>query len=506
MRTSSLTCLVAVVGLGASFSCSTGGDGGFISGASSGGTSSIFAVGGSGSGPSIVTQKPDNFVDLSGEPATPGCGDGVLAEDEACDDNNTDSGDGCLANCRQVEWGYSCVPAGEPCHQIARCGDGVMAFPELCDDGNTKAGDGCSPSCKYEIGYKCDGTPSTCTPTTCGDGNMEGAESCEDGNTMPFDGCSSDCQNEPKCGEGPCTSACGDGIVLNEECDDGNQISGDGCSSDCKEEPGFTCKTPPLGDSMTVPLVVRDFDAGGDFEKSAEFATGLNYANQGLLKDRLEGGARKPVLAATTGTYDGSPGKNSGIASAQSFAQWYDDAASGPNKHNATLATKLNLFLNDDQTAYVNRYGKDGDGLTSTQYMRTKRISCGQVGKEDHDAEGNVLPCTVCYYDPDPSTPECDQHQATECETNPNFMECVKSQSGDQWEGVVLDVAFDGNPIFFPADSMKPYSPNTTSQISGNYDPSWPATPGNHNFSFTTEVRYWFQYDSNTKYQLRFVG
>src|SRR5215831_11570044 len=36
-------------------------------------------------------------------PAPPGCGDGVLAKDEACDDGNTVSGDGCAANCLATE-------------------------------------------------------------------------------------------------------------------------------------------------------------------------------------------------------------------------------------------------------------------------------------------------------------------------------------------------------------------------------------------------------------------
>ena len=91
------------------------------------------------------------------------------------------------------------IPVGKPCHRVARCGDGVLVLPELCDDGNTKAGDGCSATCKVELGFKCSGSPSVCTPTKCGDKIVEGAESCDDGNTVPFDGCSADCQSEPNC-------------------------------------------------------------------------------------------------------------------------------------------------------------------------------------------------------------------------------------------------------------------------------------------------------------------
>lgn len=509
MRTSFPSSLLIGLGLVATFACSTGGGSGVvpstnppIKNSSSGGSSGIFGTN-TGVGSTLGTKL--NIPDYSTEPAPPGCGDGILTDDESCDDGNKESGDGCLANCKGVEHGYSCVPAGQACRQIARCGDSVQAFPELCDDGNTEAGDGCSPTCKYEIGYKCEGT--VCSRTTCGDGVQEGAESCEDGNTMPFDGCSSDCQNEPQCGEGACTSACGDGIVLGEECDDGNQTDGDGCSSECKVEEGYTCRSPELGDMMQVPMVVRDFDAGADFEKGGAFAMNLNFANQGLLKDKLEGPERKPVLRSTTGTFNGSPGKDSGIASADSFAQWFDDGASGPNKHNGTIASKLNLYLNEAGTAYVNRYGNKGDGLTDAQYKQMGQpLSCGEVGKEDHDAEGNVIPCTSCYYDPDPSTPECDQHQATLCEDNPDVVECVKSADGRQWTGTIVAASYDGNPTFFPADAIEPFSPSSTTQISGHYDPTWPEQKGLHNFSFTTEVRYWFEYDDATTYNLNFVG
>src|SRR5438876_6407974 len=93
------------------------------------------------------------------------CGDGVLTQDEACDDGNTVSGDGCSSDCRTVEPGYSYIPVRKPCHRVARCGDGVLVPPELCDDGNAKAGDGCSATCKVELGFKCSGSPSACTPT-----------------------------------------------------------------------------------------------------------------------------------------------------------------------------------------------------------------------------------------------------------------------------------------------------------------------------------------------------
>ncbi len=448
--------------------------------------------------------NPDEMTDA---PPPAGCGNGELTSDEACDDGNMVSGDGCAANCLVVEVGYSCPTAGEPCMPIAVCGDGVLVSPELCDDGNADAGDGCSPTCKYEAGWKCDGSPSSCSRTICGDGVIEGAETCEDGNAMPFDGCSALCQNEPKCTVGSgCTSTCGDGVVVNEDCDDGNNIDGDGCSKDCIEEDGYDCKAPDLGATMNVPLIVRDFNAGGDFEKAASFATGLDYANQGLLKPALEGDRRRPALASTTGTYNGTAGKDSGIASAASFAMWYDEsaAASVNTRSGSTLATTLTLFLNEDGTAYVNRYGNKGDGLTAAKYEQTQTQNCISAAQVARDETGEIMGCYACYYDSNPSTPQCeDGPQACNIGGQiPTRCELV----GTTYMGTVVLASYDGNPLFFPADAIKPYSPSAEGQVSGNYDPSWPRDGATHNFSFTSEVRYWFQYDRATNYRLRFVG
>lgn len=453
-----------------------------------------------------------NPNDTINAPPPAGCGNGELTRDEACDDGNKTAGDGCAANCLAVEVGFSCPTAGQPCMPIAVCGDGMLVSPELCDDGNTAAGDGCSPTCKYEPGWKCTGTPSVCSRTVCGDGVIEGAESCEDGNATPFDGCSALCQNEPKCTVGSgCTSSCGDGVVVNEGCDDGNNTDGDGCNKDCKVEDGYTCKAPDLGESMKVPLIVRDFNAGGDFEKAASFATGLDYANQGLIKTELEGDRRRPVLAGTTGTYNGTAGKDSGITSAASFAMWYDETApaSGNTRNGSPLVTSLTLFLNEDGTAYVNRFGNNGDGLTPTTYERTQDQTCISASQVAYDDAGEVMPCWACYYDGDPGTPACDGGGKPQACNIANQEPTRCALVGTNYVGTVVLASFDGNPLFFPADAIAtPWSPSTTAQISGNYNPSWPADPTgkNHNFSFTSEVRYWFQYKAATNYHLRFVG
>lgn len=441
----------------------------------------------------------------------PTCGDGIVQVGEQCDDKNS-SYPGCNATC-QLESGYKCPFAGAPCVPV--CGDGILISPaEQCDPAAKipNVATACSADCSVKPGWVCDAT--SCRQTSCGDGKIEGSEGCDSGskNNDLGDGCTGTCMAEPTCpaGGGACSTKCGDSLVLgSEKCDDGNAVSGDGCSATCDFEAGFTCTQPPLGDTMVVPMVVRDFNGGGDFEKAAAFATGLNYANQGLLKGSLDAQGLKPELNGTTGTYNGTAGQDSGIASAASFAQWYKDAASGPNAYHGTLATTLNLYLNKAGNAYVNRFGVNGDGLTSAQYLRTHTNQCGTANQSNHDADGNPILCTACYYnatDPLNLTP-CTQIDTTPCQTDATYTgECVVN--GNAYIGTFLDAAFDGNPLFFPADSLTPANPAVAAQISGNYNPSWPVDPSGklRNFSFTTEVRFWFSYDSSKTYKLTFVG
>jgi fibro-slime domain-containing protein len=67
----------------------------------------------------------------------------------------------------------------------------------------------------------------------------------------------------------------------------------------------------------------------------------------------------------------------------------------------------------------------------------------------------------------------------------------------------------DGTPAFFPIDDVPGAQLETrAANIPPPYDPNWnlevPAT--SHNFSFTSEIRYWFPYDSSKTYKLDFTG
>lgn len=414
------------------------------------------------------------------------CGDGMRTVDEACDDGNTTPDDGCAADCRTVDPGYSCVPIGKPCHRIARCGDGGVVLPELCDDGNTMAGDGCSATCKVELGFKCSGNPSTCTPTKCGDRIVEGAEGCDDGNSTPYDGCSADCTSEPNCTTGACASRCGDGIVIGEACDDGNNLNGDGCTSDCKIEPGFECHQPPLGDRMQVPAVYRDFRAHvpTDFQPSA---TGRTVPLPGIVADVLDAEGKPTVVMTGAGSY---------IQSQTTFGQWYRDTPGV----NHTTTGKITLW-NNGNGGYVNRWGPNGEPwpLTQTAYF------CGSVGQGVVDpVTGLEIPCTFKF-----GMADCDKLAAT---PGYKMIQCVTAANGG-WSGIFQTALVDGNPFFFPvdADTFTPASERSTATtmtpyVSGLTDVLHEAGGVLHNFHFTSEVRYWFQYDATKAYKLDFTG
>jgi cysteine-rich repeat protein len=129
------------------------------------------------------------------------CGNGRREGEEECDDDNTEDGDGCDAECVAEE-------------TASACGDGMAQGDEECDDGDLEPGDGCDAECREEV---------------CGNSNVDAGEECD----PPADGeCTDDCLF--------LRDRCGDEVVQGsdlEECDDGNEDAGDGCYY-CRNECG----------------------------------------------------------------------------------------------------------------------------------------------------------------------------------------------------------------------------------------------------------------------------
>jgi len=428
------------------------------------------------------------------------CGDGKVGPGEACDDGNHTAGDGCAADCRSVEKGYACPTPGSACMKTHVCGDGNVDSNEGCDDGNNAAGDGCDVRCRIELGFKCGGQPSACTKTVCGDGKLEGAESCDDGNGVPFDGCSATCQAEPACATGTaCTSTCGDGIVLgDEQCDDGNLRNGDGCSNTCKFESGFTCDTPTCvkdakGDcTMTVPAIFRDQDEAknADFEndKPPNSTIIAKMVTNQLAADN------KPSPAGLGG-YGGCTLTTGCIHSAATFNQWYHDTAG----INIAYPGSIVLYQNADGK-YVNRWGANGQQWQAIpQQVCSNNLNLGCATAATDCPAGGTCVSNINWCANAGATcddPNCAAQVATGATC---FSPCTPFNQTSLCTAHAL--LLDGNPVFFPIDKQ-PGLAGTTRHSATIPQPvyfgNWADETGKplHNFGFTSEVRYWFQYDS----------
>ncbi|MCP4448146.1 MAG: hypothetical protein GY811_22835 [Myxococcales bacterium] len=264
---------------------------------------------------------------------TTACGNTIRTNEEACDDGkHCSDSTSCDADLQCVGIGdeLCTVRSGDGCDadcSVTGCGNGVTAGAEGCDDGRhcsngatciedidcmgvgdtlciPRSGDGCSADCasqeicgdgEFDFGETCDngshcddvaiGAPAGTAGTTC----AQGSTTCDglgDGLCAPRsdDGCSADCSSSEGCGNAlrdsdeqcddgfdasedgapsqgnACTNAClfnicGDGIInfAAEECD-----SGIGSVVDCDAD----CSTVECGDGFVNPAAGEQCDNG----------------------------------------------------------------------------------------------------------------------------------------------------------------------------------------------------------------------------------------------------
>lgn len=428
---------------------------------------------GNGGGPIIVfsggTSGRTTANTSAPKPAV--CGDGTLDEGEACDDKNTASDDGCTADCKAVEEGWLCPVPGQECVLLQVCGDKKISGTENCDDGESppKSGDGCSKDCRIEDGWACPRVGARCVAAECGDGILVGNEACDDGNAKSGDGCSATCTIEtpgpterdawvcPDVGQACKRTVCGNKEREGtEQCDDGNNDSGDGCSPACRVEPGCpvdggACKSV-CGDGMILPTDTdQECDDGNTADGDGCTADCRVEAGYQCLGTKITPSGKlilpivyrdfKGVIGRTLDTTNTADGQHPDFelpSPQRAVVSGIVEGKLGSDGKPRHVATVKTTTINNDPTA-------NGYDWFSLWYK---------------DATGDV---------PEKGMPRF----------NYTFVETLTLAEQAAAPGVFQFASTS----FFPLDNKTPSFGLTTGQT--------------HNFHFTSEVRYWFQYAGN---------
>ena len=452
------------------------------------------------------------------------CGDGIVASSEQCDDGNTTAGDGCSDRCR-VELGKKCEGMPSVCSN-AKCGDGKVEGAEACDDGNTAPFDGCSALCLREP----DCSSGSCK-SSCGDGLLIDEE-CDDGNQIDGDGCSSECKTEK-------------GFT-------------------CKQVP--QCEKINDKCVLRVPAIFRDFsDNDTDFgwPTYPDTTCGIPEGDpivKGIAKDTLDKDGRPQLGVAP---------KNACIQDATSFSKWFRDNPGDVKVigdlvlFDNTMGGFVNRFGKNGEKLVTYQAPAMGMGTEQQVPMATSQatcmtgcaqrvrssLQCDNTCRPDHDKvrsagdtlmqltnqltqlqnaatpDDTAIAAAQAKIDAQQMTIDTLTAAATKCDTDcqTNFdgqvAKCVAdckpcSYNAAQFCTGGKEVDYDGTPLFFPVDSVTgPTADLDFAQLPLQYGyTGWPSEdkvfPGakKHNFSFTSEVQYWFRYDKNTNATLAFSG
>jgi fibro-slime domain-containing protein len=331
-------------------------------------------------------------------------------------------------------------------------------------------------NCRVAAGYTCgaNGT-GPCSKTTCGNAaaittaaintqayidkaksQAELGEGCDDGNTIAGDGCGPTCQIEPlvTVGTNPTVAvSCGDGLITGtEKCDDGNTNDGDGCSSSCGVETGWSCSSSvSYPDSIKFRIKYRDF------------------------KQRTESGGHPHMKldgTGNTGTANGSPGQgtDAGIVGAVCTAS------------NTATCGKLDtdgkpLYVGGTHTT-IDTTG-DGANLDETYHKAAFKLWYNDTNTDavadptSQAAGGTKVPIVI-----NPNPPLISNGTVPV-----DTLTLTKTASLGQ-TGVKASYQYSSTS-FFPLDG-RGY---------GNTPVGTTPTPTeSHNFQFTSELRYFFQY------------
>lgn len=453
------------------FALATAGCGGDVtesrpgSGGGSGHDAVDAAAGQDGSVPEQDGAIPDGGGgggDAGPDADTTGCGDGKIQPGEGCDDGNSAPGDGCSAQCDTLEEGFACPKPGVACVSTVECGDSRVSGQETCDDGNLGDGDGCTIACQLEAGFTCPAPGLRCSAAKCGDGIVAAREQCDDGvdPAVGGDGCSATCTLEPgyhcpTVGAACVVTVCNDGLKQGgEPCDDGNHVVGDGCTPFCEVEPSCTASgcSSRCGDGLILPTDAEECDDGNT--KNRDGCSSTCKEESGYSCTLAQG-----VLPATL-----------------QVPVTYRDVVALP-AGGSTRHPDFEVF--------------GGDGITFG------------LLQTNLDASGKPVYTGVCSA----------SGVTTAC---PHNRQMTTQTAFDQWyhddatvnvtKVTQMSLTYDAVNGWYtfttPAGGFFPWDGDATSWVGQGKE----NLSGGHNFGFTSEVRYWFQYDSATTPTLSFNG
>ncbi|MDB4990577.1 MAG: Multiple EGF-like-domain protein 3 precursor [Myxococcaceae bacterium] len=438
---------------------------------------------------------------------SPLCGNSVADIGETCDDGNTSAGDGCNQYCK-LEDGYVCAAAGDRCALNVVCGDSKVGPGETCDDGNHVGGDGCSADCHAsETGFNCATPGSACISTViCGDGHIVGSEQCDDGNVTPSDGCSATCQLETgfAChvvGAACRAAGCGDGIRVGDElCDDGNTTTKDGCDDHCRPEDGFVCAADVALKDSCKKTSCGDKKPEGSEQCDDGNTTPYDGCFNCQLEPSCANSACTPVCGdgikfPSEACDDGNTRSGDGCSSTCALETGFSCLGSTPGS-SATVV--IPVILRDLR----------GNDLGDATDAKGGTVHAHPDFENKNTGETGIVQSLLGSRDKKPVYAKADNSSAS-TSTKANFDRWYNDDA--QYNRTSLynmtlnksgtSYVFD-NANFFPLDAAgfvveKGQNGQLLEQLRAG-------SGGMHNFSFTSELRYWFEYKGGE--QLNFRG
>ena len=364
------------------------------------------------------------------------CGDGVVWPlTEECDEGSAMPSGGCV-NCR-VQSGWTCPSAGGRC-SAAQCGDGIVAGSEECDPPAT----GCDAHCRRIAGYACDVTTGLCHETVCGDAAAPYGDlvvgSPEGDEACDFGELGNLWDQANKC-----TPVCT--VML--DC----PLVASGLASAC---------SAPCGSGMILPSDIKECDDGNLQEAdgcspTCEIEPGWQCEALSTAGDVLE-------LPVVFRDFVGQ-GLNAKRNSAWEHPDFENFSGSG-------ISRLVQQYLDEERKPVF----KGSTGYTSNGASSTTQLNSAALFE-------------LWYRD----VPCADQATATPCNST---------------AATTLTLTRDTNGTYSYSDSnFLPFS-NTSSVQGADYADvaakslvklGYEKNTSNHDFGFTSEIRYWFEFQGN---------